>query len=156
MINSTNILSCTCMFLIYVLFTIHFPYIHVHRITMSAHVSLMQGHLSLFILAEMSSPRQPSWMCWRWQEQTADLPRTVMSHIDRTLFSDDDLLEFAKRGCYLEYNLFGIECSHYQVSGMNPLWYICSYRLAVPRASHDMYTVATLYMYMYMCVCVVL
>ena len=45
----------------------------------------------------------------------ADLSRTVMSHIDRTVFSDDALLQLAKRGCYLEYDLFGIECSHYQV-----------------------------------------
>ena len=45
----------------------------------------------------------------------ADLSRTVMSHIDRTMFSDDALLQLAKRGCYLEYDLFGIECSHYQV-----------------------------------------
>ena len=45
----------------------------------------------------------------------ADLSRTVISHIDRTMFSDDALLQLAKRGCYLEYDLFGIECSHYQV-----------------------------------------
>lgn len=45
----------------------------------------------------------------------ADLSRTVMSHLDRTIVDDQKLLELAKRGCYLEYDLFGIECSHYQV-----------------------------------------
>lgn len=45
----------------------------------------------------------------------ADISRTVMSHLDRTFYDDKKLLEFAKRGCYLEYDLFGIECSHYQV-----------------------------------------
>ena len=49
----------------------------------------------------------------------ADLSRTVMSHLDRTIFDNDKLLELAKRGCYLEYDLFGIECSHYQVSYMS-------------------------------------
>ena len=39
-----------------------------------------------------------------------------MSHLDRTIFDDEVLLKFAERGCYLEYDLFGLECSHYQVS----------------------------------------
>lgn len=46
----------------------------------------------------------------------ADISRTVMSHLDRTIFDDEQLLQFAKRGSYLEYDLFGIECSYYQVS----------------------------------------
>ena len=45
----------------------------------------------------------------------ADISHTVMSHFDRTFVDNQRLLEFAKRGCYLEYDLFGIECSHYQV-----------------------------------------
>ena len=46
----------------------------------------------------------------------ADISRTVMSHLDRTIFDPEQLLQFAKRGSYLEYDLFGIECSYYQVS----------------------------------------
>ena len=49
----------------------------------------------------------------------ADISRTVMSHLDRTIFEDSKLLEFARRGCYLEYDFFGIECSHYQVNIIN-------------------------------------
>ncbi len=45
----------------------------------------------------------------------ADLSRTVMSHLDRCFESSEKLLEFAKRGCFMEYDLFGLECSHYQV-----------------------------------------
>ncbi|GFR72129.1 phosphotriesterase-related protein [Elysia marginata] len=41
---------------------------------------------------------------------------TVMSHLDRTIFDKDCLLEFAKIGCYLEYDLFGVEVSHYQLT----------------------------------------
>ena len=39
-----------------------------------------------------------------------------MSHLNQTVFDDQRLLELAKRGCYLEYDLFGVECSHYQVA----------------------------------------
>lgn len=46
----------------------------------------------------------------------ADISRTVMSHLDRTIFDEEQLLQFAKRGSYLEYDLFGIECSYYQAS----------------------------------------
>ncbi|RUS86596.1 hypothetical protein EGW08_005612 [Elysia chlorotica] len=40
---------------------------------------------------------------------------TVMSHLDRTFFDTSSLLDFAQLGCYLEYDLFGIEVSHYQL-----------------------------------------
>lgn len=45
----------------------------------------------------------------------ADLSRTVMSHLDRTFQTDRSLLDFAQLGCIMEYDLFGIECSHYSV-----------------------------------------
>ena len=45
----------------------------------------------------------------------ADLSRNVIAHLDRTIFDNQNLLELAKRGCYLEYDLFGTECSHVQV-----------------------------------------
>jgi phosphotriesterase-related protein len=42
-----------------------------------------------------------------------DIERTVMSHIDRTLFDLDDMLELAASGCVLEFDLFGTESSYY-------------------------------------------
>ena len=45
----------------------------------------------------------------------ANIDRTVMSHLDRTLQDQTKLLEFAKLGTLMEYDLFGTECSHYQV-----------------------------------------
>lgn len=44
------------------------------------------------------------------------LNKTVMAHLERTLLDDDDLLEFAKLGTFNEFDLFGIETSHYQFS----------------------------------------
>ncbi|XP_054551081.1 phosphotriesterase-related protein isoform X1 [Talpa occidentalis] len=48
------------------------------------------------------------------QEAGADVSKTVMSHLDRTIFDKQELLEFAQLGCYLEYDLFGTELLHYQ------------------------------------------
>lgn len=35
--------------------------------------------------------------------------RAIMSHLDRTVFKDDALVELAKTDCYLEFDLFGHE-----------------------------------------------
>lgn len=42
-----------------------------------------------------------------------DASRTIMGHLDRTLFEIDDLVRLAETGCYLEFDLFGQESSHY-------------------------------------------
>lgn len=42
-----------------------------------------------------------------------DATRTIMGHLDRTLFELDDFLALAETGCYLEFDLFGQESSHY-------------------------------------------
>lgn len=47
------------------------------------------------------------------QEAGGDISKTVMSHLDRTIFDDGELLEFAKLGSYLEYDLFGTEMLNY-------------------------------------------
>ena len=39
----------------------------------------------------------------------ADMSRTVMCHIDRTLRDADERLELARTGCFLEYDVFGWE-----------------------------------------------
>ncbi len=39
--------------------------------------------------------------------------RTIVGHLDRTLFSDESLLALAETGCYLEFDLFGQESSWY-------------------------------------------
>jgi phosphotriesterase-related protein len=50
-------------------------------------------------------------------EAGADLERVIMGHLDRTVFSDDTTIEIAKSGCYMEYDLFGNESSHYPLPG---------------------------------------
>lgn len=54
-------------------------------------------------------------------EAGAAIDRVVMSHIDRTIQDEGLLLEFARRGCYLEYDLFGWETSYYPLSPIDML-----------------------------------
>ncbi len=42
-----------------------------------------------------------------------DVTRTVIDHVDRTMFTADDLLALADTGCYVEYDMFGNESAHY-------------------------------------------
>ena len=47
------------------------------------------------------------------REAKADLNRTIICHMDRTLDNHDMILELAASGCVLEYDLFGSENSYY-------------------------------------------
>ncbi len=52
-------------------------------------------------------------------EAGADIGRTIMGHLDRTVFDFDALLELAGSGCYMEWDLFGIESSYYPLSSID-------------------------------------
>lgn len=59
------------------------------------------------------NPAAPGEVVRILQEAGGDIGKTVMSHLDRTIFDDGELLEFAKLGSYLEYDLFGVEILNY-------------------------------------------
>ncbi|XP_055847833.1 phosphotriesterase-related protein-like [Episyrphus balteatus] len=42
--------------------------------------------------------------------------KCVMSHLERTIMDMDQLFEFAALGTYMQYDLFGVECSFYQLN----------------------------------------
>lgn len=48
-----------------------------------------------------------------------DPRRTVIDHLDRTIFESSDFLELAKTGCYLEQDLFGWETSYYPMADID-------------------------------------
>lgn len=58
-------------------------------------------------------PAAPTEVIRILQEAGGDIRKTVMSHLDRTIFDNGELLEFAKLGSYLEYDLFGVEMLNY-------------------------------------------
>ncbi len=45
-----------------------------------------------------------------------DLSRTIISHIDRTIFDDDRLFRLADTGVVIELDLFGMETSYYKLN----------------------------------------
>jgi phosphotriesterase-related protein len=48
-----------------------------------------------------------------------DPTRTIIDHLDRTLFETKDYLALAKTGCYLEQDLFGLESSYYPMADID-------------------------------------
>ena len=45
--------------------------------------------------------------------------RTIISHIDRTIFDTDRMLRLADTGCVLEFDLFGQESSYYRLADID-------------------------------------
>ena len=48
-------------------------------------------------------------------EAGGDVSRTIMGHLDRTVFKYSILKELAETGCYLEYDVFGTDSNYYPV-----------------------------------------
>ncbi len=65
------------------------------------------------------SPHAPREILDVLAEAGGSIDRTIMGHLDRTISKTDDLLELAKSGCYLEYDLFGWEVSHYPLGSLD-------------------------------------
>ncbi len=49
-------------------------------------------------------------------EAGANLNRTIMGHLDRTVFLRGTLTQIAEAGCYMEWDLFGTENSYYALN----------------------------------------
>jgi len=47
------------------------------------------------------------------RQEGGDLRRTILCHIERTITDPRQLLDLAATGCYLEYDLFGLESSYF-------------------------------------------
>ncbi|MEI9964637.1 MAG: hypothetical protein WDM92_07945 [Caulobacteraceae bacterium] len=53
------------------------------------------------------------------EDAGGDVTRTIICHLDRTIFDDADYLELARTGCYCEQDLFGWETRHYPLSDID-------------------------------------
>lgn len=53
------------------------------------------------------------------REAGGDSERTIICHIERTLFAIEEMIELAGTGCYLEFDLFGQEASHYPFAAID-------------------------------------
>jgi len=57
--------------------------------------------------------RAPSEILDFVRQEGGNVKRTIMCHIDRTIADKKHLMDLAQTGCYLEYDLFGLETSYY-------------------------------------------
>jgi phosphotriesterase-related protein len=48
-----------------------------------------------------------------------DLRRVILAHVERTILEPAQLEAVAETGCYLEYDLFGVEISHFAWGGLD-------------------------------------
>ncbi|XP_014787151.1 phosphotriesterase-related protein [Octopus bimaculoides] len=60
------------------------------------------------------NPKAPAEILRILTEAGAKADQIVISHLDRTLLDKESILEFAEMKSYCEFDLFGIETSHYQ------------------------------------------
>ena len=61
-------------------------------------------------------PDAPSEILGLLENSGADISRVIMGHLDRTVFEFGALRNIAESGCYLEWDLFGNEGSHYPLA----------------------------------------
>ena len=61
-------------------------------------------------------PDQPQEVVDFVAAEGGDPTRTVISHVDRTVFDDERLLRLADSGCVVEFDLFGQESSYYPLN----------------------------------------
>ena len=64
-------------------------------------------------------PDAPAEIADILEQAGADLERTVIGHMDRTIFDLDRLLALLHRGVVLEWDFFGIETSQYWMEGVD-------------------------------------
>ena len=61
-------------------------------------------------------PKQPKEVADFILKHNGNITRSIISHIDRTIFDDDTLFELADTGVVLEFDLFGMETSYYKMN----------------------------------------
>lgn len=64
-------------------------------------------------------PRSPLQALAIVAEEGVDRSRVIMSHVERTVFSREEMRAIAATGCYVEFDLFGQESSYYALSDID-------------------------------------
>ena len=73
------------------------------------------------------------------------IERTILGHLDRTLFSEDEVLRLADTGCVIQFDLFGQESSYYRRADIdmpNDALRLKLIRAAVRRGHGDRITIS--------------
>ncbi|MDO9498473.1 phosphotriesterase [Falsiroseomonas sp.] len=64
-------------------------------------------------------PDQPAEIIAFLRAHGGDIPRTIIDHVDRTIFDDGRLFALADTGCVLEFDLFGYEHAYWSFAPIN-------------------------------------
>lgn len=89
------------------------PWTDSEKRVMDAAVKAQQGTGAAISVHPGRDPEAPFEIVRYIESRGGDPGRTIMGHLDRTLFEVEALAELARTGCVLEWDFFGIESSYY-------------------------------------------
>jgi len=90
-----------------------YPWLKNEKKSLKAAVTAQQETGAALMIHPGRDPQSPIEIADEIEKAGGDLGRTIICHIDRTCLERGWLKELADRDCYLEYDLFGNESSHY-------------------------------------------
>lgn len=90
-----------------------YPWLDNEKKSLRAAAAAQQATGAPLMVHPGRDPRSPVEIAEVVDKAGGDLSRTIICHIDRTCLDRGWLSELASTGCYLEYDLFGNESSHY-------------------------------------------
>jgi phosphotriesterase-related protein len=89
------------------------PWTEAERRSIEAAVIAQQETGAALSIHPGRNPKAPFEIIESVKAAGADIPRTIMDHIDRRLFDINDVLRLAEYGCVLEFDVFGWENSRF-------------------------------------------
>lgn len=95
------------------------PWTELERRSMQAAVLAQQQTGATISIHPGRAPEAPLQIAEFVRAAGGDLGRTVLGHIDRTIFDAGTLLRLADTGCVVEYDFFGIESAYYPFSDID-------------------------------------
>ena len=95
------------------------PWTAHEKVVMRAAITAQQATGAALNVHPGRHPDQPQEVADFVRAHGGDLGRTVISHIDRTIFDDARMLRLADTGVVLEFDLFGQESSYYPLADID-------------------------------------
>lgn len=95
------------------------PWTEFEKRVMQAAVIAQQETGSSISVHPGRDPEHPMQVADFIRQAGGDVTRTIIGHIDRTIFDADCLLRLADSGCVIEYDFFGWESTYYPLSDVD-------------------------------------
>ncbi|MFA6313281.1 MAG: hypothetical protein WCV99_20000 [Sterolibacterium sp.] len=92
------------------------PWTDLEKRVMAAAVMAQQETGAALSIHPGRDPDQPQEIADFLRAHGADMSRSVISHIDRTIFDEERLFRLADTGVVIELDLFGMETSYYKLN----------------------------------------